>query len=53
MNLIAVISGVCPNGLSRVVTAENHEDILVLLDELLPRLLTGVAFGLHSTRGIS
>lgn len=53
VNLVAVISGVGANGLSSVMTAENHEDVLVLLDELLPRLLTGVAFDLHSTRGIS
>ena len=48
VDLVAVISGGGKNGLSRVVTAENHEDVLVLLDELLPRLLAGVAFGLHS-----
>ena len=53
VDLVAVIPGVCANGLSSVVTAENHEDVLVLLDELLPRLLTGVAFDLHSPRGIS
>ena len=53
VNLVAVISGVCANGLSTVVPAKNHEDVLVLLDELLPDLLAGVAFGLHSTPGVS
>ena len=45
MDLIAVISGVCANGLPSVVPAKNHEDVLVLLYELLPSLFAGVAFG--------
>ena len=53
VNLVAVISGVCANGLSTVVPAKNHENVLMLLDELLPDLLAGVTFGLHSTPGVS
>ena len=39
-----MISGGCKNGLSTEVTAENHEDVLVFPDELLPHLLAVVAF---------
>ena len=45
MDLIAVIAGVCANGLSSVVPTENHEDVLVLLYELLPSLFARVALG--------
>ena len=39
-----MISGRGKNGLSTEVTAENHEHVLVLADELLPHLLAVVAF---------
>ena len=39
-----MISDGSKNGLSTEVTAENHEHVLVLLDELLPHLLAVVAF---------
>ena len=39
-----MISGGGKNGLSTEVTAENHEHVLVLPDELLPHLLAVVAF---------
>ena len=38
-----MISGRSKNGLSTEVTAENHEHVLVLPDELLPHLLAVVA----------
>ena len=38
-----MISGRGKNGLSTEVTAENHEHVLVLADELLPHLLAIVA----------
>ena len=50
VDLVTLLARVCANGLARVVTAENHEDVLMVPDKFLPRLLAGVALGLHSPR---
>ena len=46
-----MISGGGKNRLSTVMTAENHEHIRVLLDELLPHLLAVVAFEFQHVGG--
>lgn len=46
--LIAMISCIRSNGFPGVMATENHENILVFPDELLPRLLPVVSLRLHA-----
>ena len=53
VDLIAVFPNVGAKSFPGVVAAKNHEDVLVLLDKLLPHLLAGVTLWFDTTVRIS